>query len=104
LRYRYAEAPSKPEFGFEAGTSGLAPPPGMELSGTSTAVGYATTPPAAAMLRSSPGLSAVGVITTAFWVGMGTAAVVGVSRVVAWQGRGGVVLLLNVLVGICFFL
>lgn len=81
------EAPVRPEFGFEAGTSGLAPP--APAAGTSTAVGYPTTPPSAAhppaaMTRSSRGLSAVSVITAAFWVGMGVAVMAAVGRVVAW--------------------
>lgn len=81
------EAPVRPEFGFEAGTSGLAPP--APAAGTSTAVGYPTTPPSAAhppaaMTRSSRGVSAVDVITAAFWVGMGAAVMAGVGRVVTW--------------------
>ena len=33
----------------------------------------------------SGGFTAVGIITTAFWVGMGTAVLVVVGRVVTWQ-------------------
>mmetsp|Transcript_5184 Transcript_5184/g.8102 ORF Transcript_5184/g.8102 Transcript_5184/m.8102 type:complete len:375 (+) Transcript_5184:257-1381(+) len=87
------EAPSRPDFGFEASTSGLKPPLDQTRTangspGTSTAVGY-TPGPSMSTARSAAGASggftAVGIITTAFWVGMGTAVLVVVGRVVTWQ-------------------
>ena len=78
------EAPTKPGLGFEEGTSGLAlPSDGDGVEATSTAVGYWAAPSAAPVVRSR-GLSAVSVITNAFWFVIGTALVVGVGRSVQW--------------------
>lgn len=75
------EAPTgaRPEFGFESTTSGLAPPDSSKS--TSVNVGVAQTP---VQTRSSAP-TAVGLLTSAFWFGVGTAAVVVAGRVVSWQ-------------------